>query len=80
MIELSLIDKRLLVMASGMGMNGSKDSRILLDRKKTKEVLEWADNDYERIWERVQVSSAGVLRLLDEGFSDKAEAETDNIS
>ena len=46
-------------MANGMGLQ-NKDFRCLLDRKKSKELLEWSEGDYIRIWERVQVTNSGL--------------------
>lgn len=63
-IEVSLIDRRILIMANAMGLH-SKDHRILLERKKSKELLDWAAGDYARIWERVHVTPSGI-RLAEE--------------
>ena len=58
-IEISLIDRRILIMANGMGLQ-NRDFRILLDKKRSKELLEWSEGDYARIWERIQVNNSGL--------------------
>ena len=54
LIEISLIDRQLLIIAYGIGII-NEDWKLILTRKKTKAILEEVQGDYEGLWERVQV-------------------------
>jgi hypothetical protein len=55
LIEISLIDDRLLVTAYGMG-TGNHDCKLLVSKEKTSELLQEVKSDYSSIWDRVSVS------------------------
>lgn len=68
LIEISLIDKQILITAYGMGIV-SQDYKMLVSRKRSKELLEELKNNFETLWERVIVDVDTGIRIS--GFVDE---------
>jgi hypothetical protein len=50
-----LIDKQLLIVAYGMGIV-TEDFKLLVERKKSKMIIDDVQGDYEKLWDRIYVN------------------------
>jgi hypothetical protein len=55
LIEISLIDKQLLIVAYGMGIV-NEDFKLLVERKKSKMIMDDVQRNYEKLWDRIYVN------------------------
>ena len=71
LVEISLIDKQILISAFGMGMV-AQDFKTVLSKKKSREVMEeYKGGNWERFWDKIQVDVDGI-RIVGDTEEDNA--------
>lgn len=54
LIEISLIDRQLLITAYGMGVL-TRDYKLIISKKKSKMIMDEYRGRWDRFWEKIQV-------------------------